>query len=110
MSVVHCLSMELGTVFRRMLTARRETSVVALAIIEMMIDVPIEVIGSMKPGARPDEYASREPFRPVVAIRRAVIGGNLVVTIGTNRRCSDVHGNLRGGMRSCHRKGRTNDH
>jgi hypothetical protein len=41
--VMHCVAVKFRTVFRRMLAARRHGAVVALAIVQMMIDVPVEM-------------------------------------------------------------------
>ena len=46
---------------------------VTLAKVQTMIDVSVEMIRSVEPGSRPDEYAAREPFGTIVAIRSAVI-------------------------------------
>jgi hypothetical protein len=56
--VMHCLAVKFRTVFRGTLAARRHRPVVALSIIETMIDVPIEVFGPVKPRSSPDEQAS----------------------------------------------------
>jgi hypothetical protein len=52
---MHCLAVKLGTVFRWSLAARWKLAVVALAIVEMMIDVSVEMIRPVIPGARTDE-------------------------------------------------------
>ncbi len=69
--VMHCLAVKLRAVFRRILAARRHWAVVALAIVEIMIDVPVEVIRPVIPGASPDEYAARKPLRAIITIRSA---------------------------------------
>jgi hypothetical protein len=43
MFVMHGFAVKLGTMFRRTLAARWHGSFVALTIVEMMIDVPVEV-------------------------------------------------------------------
>ena len=58
MSVMHCLTMKLCTVLRRSLATRWHGPVIALAIVEMVIHVPIEVVRSVEPGSRTDEYAA----------------------------------------------------
>jgi len=55
MRVMHCLAVKFRAVFRWMFTARRKTSMVALAIVEMMIDVSVETIRPVKPGPGTDE-------------------------------------------------------
>jgi hypothetical protein len=58
MNVVHCSAVELSTVLSRTLSACGEASVIALAIVEMMIHVSIEVVRSVIPRSRTDEYAA----------------------------------------------------
>ena len=43
MFVVHGFAVKLGAMFRRMLAARRRGPLVALTIVEMMVDVPVEM-------------------------------------------------------------------
>ena len=56
--VMHRLAMEFLPMFRRLGSARRKASVVALAVVEMMIDVSIEVVAAMKPGTSADKEAA----------------------------------------------------
>ena len=85
-AIMHCLAMKLGTALRRSLAARRHRAMVALAIVEMMIDMSVEMIPSVIPGTRTDENSAREPLRTIVAVGRTAIRGALVVPIWTNRR------------------------
>jgi hypothetical protein len=55
MYIMHCLAVKLCTVFRWAFTARRHRPVVALAIVETMIDVSVEVIRPAVPRSRADE-------------------------------------------------------
>jgi len=55
MRVMHGLAVKFRAVFRWTFTASRKTSMVAFAIVEMMIDVSVEMIRPVKPGSRPDE-------------------------------------------------------
>jgi hypothetical protein len=55
-SVMHCLAVKLCPVFGWLLATRWKIPVIALAIVEMMIDVPVEMILSVEPRSRPDEY------------------------------------------------------
>jgi hypothetical protein len=57
------------------------------------IPAPVErrAIESAKPGARADENTVREPLRPVVAIRRARVGGIWIIAILADRRRPCVH-------------------
>jgi hypothetical protein len=54
--VMHCLAVKLCAVFRWMLAARGKSPAVALAKVETMIDVPIEMIRPVEPRSRPDKY------------------------------------------------------
>lgn len=94
--VMHRLAVKFGTVFRRTLAAPWHRPAVAFAKVKTMIDMPIEVVGSVKPGSSPDEYTARKPLRAIVAIGSAVIRGNLVISVGTNGWFPDADRNLRG--------------
>ncbi len=92
--VMHRLTMEFRTVLSRTFAARRHRSMVALAIVEMMIDVSVKSARPVKPGSRTDEYTAREPFRSIISIRSAIVRRNLVVPVWANRRFSDADCNL----------------
>ena len=92
--IMHRISMELSAVLSGTFAASGERPVVAVAIVEMMIDVPVKAFGSVEPRSRADEYAAREPLRAIVTVRRAIIRRNLVVSVRANRRLSDAYGNL----------------
>ena len=94
MGVMHCTSMELCAVLSGTLVARGERPMVALAKVQIMIDVPVKMFGPVEPRSRADEYPARKPFRAIVTIRRAVIRRDLVVPVWTNRGLSDAYGNL----------------
>lgn len=66
--IMHGFPVEWGPVFRRTFTAFREASVVAFAIVKMVIDVAVKVIRAVIPRSRPDKDTAREPFRPVIAV------------------------------------------
>ena len=55
MYIMHCLAVKLGAVFGRTLAARRHWPMVALAVVEMMIYVSVEMIGPMIPRPRSDK-------------------------------------------------------
>jgi len=95
MWVMHCVAVKFRAVFRWMFTAGREVTVVALAIVEMMIDMSVEALRSVKPRSRTDEYAAYEPLRPIIPVRGAVIRRNFIISVRTNRRFSNAHRNLR---------------
>ena len=58
MCVMHCLAVKFCTMFRRMLAARWKRPVVALPVIETVIDVSVEVLRSVEPGSRADKYTA----------------------------------------------------
>jgi len=95
MRVMHGVAVKFSAVFRWMFAARREVAMVALAIVEMMIDVSVEAFRPVKPGSRTDEHTPYEPLRPIIAIRGAVIRWDFIVPVRTNRRFSNANRNLR---------------
>ena len=111
MCIMHCLAMKFCTMLRRMLAARGKISMVALAVIEMVIDMSVETIRPMEPRSRADEYSAGEPIRAIVTIRSAVIRRDLIVPVGTNRRFSNTYRNLRDrAVGGGHEKARSNNH
>jgi hypothetical protein len=56
MRVMHCRAVKFRTVFRDVLAAPWHGSVVAFAKIEVMIHVSIEMLRTVKPRSRTDEY------------------------------------------------------
>ena len=95
MYIMHCLTVKLCAVFRWSRAARRHSPVVALAIVELMIDVAVEMIRPVIPRSRADEdTAASEPLGPIIAIRSAVIRRCLVVPVWANRRFSNADCNL----------------
>jgi len=91
---MHRLAVKLYAVLCRTLAARRHPTVIALAVIEMMIDVPVEMLRPMEPRTGADEDTTREPFRAVIAVRSAIVRRNLVIPVRANRRYSDGDRNL----------------
>ena len=93
--IMHCLTVKLSAVFGGSSAACRVTAVVALAIVELMIDVAVEMIRPVIPGASADEdTASSEPLGPIIAIGSAVIRRSLVIPVGANGCYSDADCNL----------------
>ena len=73
-------------------------SVVTAPRVKMVIDVPIELVAAVIPGAGADEHSAVEPLRTVVSVGGAAIRRVVVIAVRTNRRGSDADGNLsRGG-------------
>jgi hypothetical protein len=56
MRVMHCFAAKLFMVFHRTLSARRHRPMVALAIVEVMIDMSVEMFRPMEPWSGSDEY------------------------------------------------------
>jgi hypothetical protein len=106
MRVMHGLAMELSPMVDWVLATPRRRPVVALAIVKMVVYVAIEVIRPMKPRTSPDKYATGEPFRTVITIRRAGIRGFFVIAVGANRRSTNFHRHLSGcgSARTGHKK------
>ena len=51
-------AVKLCTVFRRILAARWKTTPISLPIVQMMIDVTVEMLRSVKPRPCADEYSA----------------------------------------------------
>jgi hypothetical protein len=90
--ISHLVSME---VIEGLVSTLRMGTPVAVMWIETVINVALEVVGAMKPGASSNEHATIEPLRPVVPVRRAVVWREIVVAIRASRFYSDIHRNLR---------------
>ncbi len=58
MRIMHGLSAKLFMMFHRTLSARRQRPMVAMAIVEVMIDVSIEMLRPVEPWSGPDEYTA----------------------------------------------------
>ena len=101
MRVVHCLPMKFSAVISPGLAASGIRPVVAMAIIEVMIDVSVEMSRSVIPRPCADEYAVREPFRAIVAVWSAVVGRNLVIAVRALRSYPYAYRNLRGCTMAC---------
>jgi hypothetical protein len=68
----------------------------------VVVDVAVEVIWTVKPGARPDKDAAAKPLRAVVAVGSAVIGRDVVVAIRAYRSRADVDTDLSLRRRGCY--------
>jgi hypothetical protein len=65
-----------------------------MARIEALVDVAIEPVRAVKPGAGADEHPARKPIRTIIAVGCAVVGSIGEVTIGAHRSHPDVDGYL----------------
>jgi hypothetical protein len=65
-------------------------SVIAVFRMEAVIYVAVKTLSAMKPWAGANENAARKPLRAVVAVRSAVVGSDVIVTVGAYRRNANV--------------------
>jgi hypothetical protein len=65
----------------RMVAPVRQRASVPVANVEAIVDMSAKVCRAMKPPAGTDKGTAHEPFRSVVTIGRAGIGGVVVVTV-----------------------------
>ena len=90
--ITHLVSVE---VIKGLVSMLRMWATVAVMWIETVINVAVEVVGAVEPGADSDKHAAVEPLRPVVPVWRAAVWFEIVVAIRANRFCSDIDRNLR---------------
>lgn len=115
MFVAHPTAVEFFRVALKVLEARligmfatgRIGAVVAVVRIEVFVDMTVEMVMTVVPGAGADKDSAGKPFRAIVAVGRAVVGWKRVVAVRADRRRANVDGNLcrrRGsGARKCRR-------
>src|ERR1700758_2530049 len=102
-SIPHLVSVEVIEGF--ISTFRMRTSV-AVVRIEAIVNVAVEAVRAVEPGADADEHAAVEPLGPIVAIRSAVVWREVVVAIRAHRFWPDIDGDLRGcGARNAQHSG-----
>jgi len=58
MHIVHGITVKLTTILRRMFAASRRRPVVALPIVEMMIDMAVKILRPVEPRPSSDEEAA----------------------------------------------------
>jgi hypothetical protein len=92
MTVLPLVSMEM---VERLLALHRIRSVVAVARIVSVVDMPIKSVRAVKPGAGSDERPSEKPIRPIITVGRTLVGSIVEIAIGTNRWCPNADGYLR---------------
>ena len=76
-------------------TFRMWTSVPVMRI-EAVINMAVEVVRAVEPGAGSDEYTAADPLGPIVSIWGAVVRGEVVVAIRAHWLWSDIDGDLSG--------------
>ena len=74
-------------------TIRHWASVTVMWIVAV-IDVAIEAVRAVEPGASSNEYSAGKPVRPIVAVGSAGIGCVVEVAIRAYRRDADADGDL----------------
>jgi hypothetical protein len=92
MTVLCLISMKM---VERLLALHRIRSVVAMARIVAVIDMPIKSVRAVKPGAGSDEHPSEKPIRTIITVGRTLVGSIVEIAIGTNRWCPNADGYLR---------------
>jgi hypothetical protein len=93
--VMHRLAVKLCAVFRWMFASCGHRPMIALAIVQVMVHVSVEVLRPVKPWTRANEYAAYKPLRAIISIRGAVIRRHFVVPVRTNWWLTDANRNLR---------------
>ena len=94
--IMHRLAVKVRAVFCGSRAPSRHWPVIALAVIEMMIDVSVEMLRSVVPRPSADKYTAGEPLRSIVAVWSAVVRRNFVVSVRTHRCFSNTDCDLRG--------------
>ena len=92
-SVAHFVSVEM---IEGLISRFRMRTGVAVMRIEAIINVAVEVVRTVEPGAGTDEYTTAEPLGPVIPVRGAIVGRVVVVAIRARRFGADVDRDLRG--------------
>lgn len=87
-----------------MLSAIRITATVSVVTIEAIVDVSPEVLVTVIPRTGADEHPTREPFRPIVAVRRAFIRWVIEIAVRADGRRADLNSDLRICLRSRNRE------
>ena len=107
MRIVHRSTMKFPTTRGWVFASRWVRPVIAFAKIEMMIDMPIEVLRPVIPGSCTDEDSATKPLRTIEAVWSAIVRRNFVVSVRTNGRRPDLYRNLRRRVvRGSHKKAR----
>jgi hypothetical protein len=91
--VTHLISLEVFDPVKRVrggLATCREWAFITVVGMEAVVYMAHEVFRTVEPWANPDEDAAGKPIRAIVTVGRTVIRRDIVVPIGTDRRCSDL--------------------
>jgi len=74
--------------------ATGQRTAVTLTGVKAVVDVAVEAVPAVEPGAGSDEDSAKEPVGPVIAVRGAVVGSVVEVAVGANGSHSNVDGDL----------------
>jgi hypothetical protein len=77
-----------------LLPAPRQRSTVTVMRIIAVVDVAVESVRAVKPGACSNKHPAGKPIGPIVAVGGAVIWRIVEVPVRAHRRHSNVDGNL----------------
>jgi hypothetical protein len=83
-SIAHLVSFEMFDMVqrpRRHLSMARVWASIAVLWMKMIVHVAYKLLGTVKPGTSANKDAVVEPFRAIVAVRSAVVGRDVVITI-----------------------------
>ena len=114
MEIMSCIAFLPGSIdgaialemIERLCTTIRVRTAVSEVRVIAIIHMPIKPTRPAKPRSRTDKDAAVEPVRTVVAIRRTVVRGIVVVPVWTRGRNPDIKRNLRRSQRrtSCQQR------
>ena len=98
-SIAHFVSFEVGDLIDVLirigfLTTGWPGAVIAVLGMETVIYMAAKTFRAMEPRTDANENATREPLRAIVAVGGAVVWRNVIVTVGTIRRNSDIDADL----------------
>lgn len=91
-SIAHLVSVE---VIECLISTVRMRTSVAVMRIEAVIDVALEIMRAVEPGACSDEHAAVKPLGAVIPVWCAIVRGEIVVAVWATRFWSDIDGDLR---------------
>jgi hypothetical protein len=97
-TVAFLISAEMGcthALWLSSLATAGKRSLVAVIPVEPIVDGTVKIRWAVKPRTGSDEYATREPLRPIVSSWSALIRRHIVIAIGACGGNSDVYAYLR---------------
>jgi hypothetical protein len=73
--------------------ALRNGSVVTMMRIEAVVDMAIEAVRAVKPGASSEKYPAHKPIGPIVAVRSTVVWSIVEIPVRTHGSHANVYAN-----------------